>query len=67
MRKRGAEAEVGDDLAFRLTPADIEQATERWPAIDLEGVVSCGERALGWVFTDCFASDWLRALPILPA
>src|SRR5688572_13489477 len=29
MRERGVEAEIGDELAFRLIPADIEQATQR--------------------------------------
>lgn len=64
MRDHDVEAEIGDELAFRLIPSDIEQATERWPAIGLEAVVSSCERALGWVFADCFAPDWLRGLPI---
>jgi len=64
MRERGVEAAIGDELAFRLVPTDIELATERWPAMNLEAVVTRCERALGWVLADCVAPDWLRALPI---
>lgn len=65
MRERGAECEVGDELAYRLIPYDIEQAAQRWPALDLETVVSRCDHAIAWVLADCFAPDWLRRLPIL--
>jgi len=65
MRERGVDAEIGDQLAFRLTPTDIGQATDRWHALDLGVVVSTCECAIGWVLADCFAPDWLASVACL--
>jgi hypothetical protein len=64
MGARGVAAELGDELAFRLTPGDVAQASARWPALDLAGVVDACERAIGWAMADVVAPDWLRGLPI---